>query len=63
MTKEMTLPDRIAAPIQQGEKLGELSFYLDGQCLGTVSAVSRDALDKAGVLQMYGMVLQRWING
>lgn len=62
MTREITMPDRITAPVEQNQKIGEISFFLDGQKLGSAPLVSAAEVKKAGLLRMYQTVLQQWID-
>ena len=62
ITQEIKLPKQITAPITKGQSIGEISFYLDGKKLGATPLVSANDVKKAGMFQMYGMVLRRWID-
>lgn len=46
--KTITLPEEIAAPVQEGQAVGEAVYKLDGQRIGGVSIVAAKSVDKAG---------------
>lgn len=46
--KTITLPEEVAAPIAEGQPIGEAVYKLDGQRIGGVSIVAAKSIDKAG---------------
>ena len=46
------LLDRIEAPVEQGTKVGEMEYRLDGQPLGFVPLVAENGVEKAGMLSL-----------
>lgn len=61
VTRDITLPKQVTAPLKQGQKVGEITFFLEGQKLGSTSLVCASNVKKAGMIRIYGDVLQRWI--
>lgn len=47
ITKEVNLPSQAEAPVKQGEKVGEIVYYLNGNKIGSVSLVFADTVEKA----------------
>ncbi|MBE7042891.1 MAG: D-alanyl-D-alanine carboxypeptidase [Ruminococcaceae bacterium] len=62
MSRELTMPDRLSAPVEQGDTVGSLRFLLDGQEIGTVNAVVAETIKKAGVFRMYGTLIGKWMK-
>lgn len=58
----LTLDDNVSAPITAGQKLGEVSFQLDGNILSTVDIVSKDNVDKLNLFTMCKKVVYSWID-
>lgn len=52
-TKIALMTNSIAAPIDAGEKYGEIIAYLEGQEVGKVDLVSAKAIDKAGFTENF----------
>lgn len=61
VARELTLPDRLVAPVKAGDVVGELVFSLDGEKIGSVQAVASTKIKKAGLFRTYGNILQKWI--
>ena len=62
LEKEMVLPDDITAPVDGGEKVGELIVKQNGEMLGIVDLVAEESVNKAGMLLMLKRVLLDWIT-
>ncbi len=48
ITREISLYERIVAPIEQGEELGMILYRLDGREIGRVPLVSKEKIVKSG---------------
>ena len=62
VNRELTMPDRLVAPVKQGNVIGKISFSLAGKTVGTVDAITASAVKKAGIFRSYGAILQKWLN-
>lgn len=60
--QNLTLDDTISAPITAGQKLGEISFTLDGKTLSTVDIVARSDVEKMNLFTMSKKVIYSWID-
>ena len=58
----ITLDENISAPITSGQKVGEISFSLDGEVLATVNLVSQISVDKINLATMSTKVFSSWFN-
>ena len=58
----VTLDKNISAPITSGQKVGEVSFSLDGEVLATVNLVSQISVDKINLATMSTKVFSSWFN-
>ncbi len=58
----MTLEDNIAAPITAGQKLGEITFTLDGNTLSSVDIVAKNEVEKLNLFTMSKRVIYSWID-
>ena len=58
----MTLMDNIQAPISQGQSLGNITYYLNGNTLGSVSLVAETSVNKIGLLNMTKHVFNNWFT-
>ncbi len=60
--QHLTLEDNVSAPITAGQKLGEISFMLDGQMLSTVDIVAKSNIEKVNLFTMSKKVIYSWID-
>jgi len=58
----LTLDDTISAPVQKGQKLGEISFTLDGEILSTVDIIAKDDVEKIGLFSTIKKVYYSWVD-
>ena len=62
ITYEINLDESVQAPVSQGQKLGSLTYSLNGNTLSTVDLVAENSVDKIGLLNMTRHVLSNWFN-
>lgn len=48
--KELVLPESLEAPVEQGQKVGSLSYSLNGKKLGEMDIVAAESVPEAGFL-------------
>ena len=53
VTHQFYLKDRINAPVEEGQKLGELEYRLEGKSLGRIPLIAEFGVKKAGLLTMF----------
>ena len=58
----LNLEQNISAPISKGQKLGEVSFSLDGNILSTVDIVAKDDVDRLNLFNMCKKVIYSWVD-
>lgn len=58
----VTIEENISAPISVGQKVGEISFSLDGEVLTTVNLVSQVTVNKMDIATMSTNVFSSWFN-
>ncbi len=58
----VTIDENISAPISNGQKVGEISFSLDGEVLSTVNLVSQVSVNKMDIATMSTKVFSTWFN-
>ena len=63
ITAEVTLPERIAAPIGAGDVLGQVDFKLDGKILSSVPITAAEGVEKLGVAGIFSRLMKRMMLG
>lgn len=59
---EIKLPEQINAPIKKGDKVGEVTFTLDGEVLGVCPVTAAENVDKKTFAHTYLDVLMKWLR-
>jgi D-alanyl-D-alanine carboxypeptidase (penicillin-binding protein 5/6) len=58
----LTLQETITAPVTTGQKLGEISFTLDGEILSTVDLIAKNDVQKINLFTMSKNIIYSWID-
>ena len=56
-----TMPDEINAPVKKGDKIGELSFILDGKEIAKKDIIASEDVGKIKLYKMYMKILRKWL--
>ena len=59
---EINLDDSVQAPISQGQQLGTVSYFLNGEKLSTVNLIADNSVDKQTLINVTQKVLNSWFN-
>ena len=62
LTYEINLDPNLTAPINKGDKIGEMDFYIAGNKVGTVSILANDSVEKQNFFFVFKKLLQCWVN-
>lgn len=62
LTYEMQYDEPIMAPVQKGQELGKIIFYLDGNEVGTCPLVAASQIDKATLKEMIPYMCSRFFR-
>ena len=58
----LNIDENISAPISKGQKIGELSFTLDGEVLSTVNIVAKNDVEKINLFTMAKKIYYSWVD-
>lgn len=58
----INLPDKVEAPILKGQKIGEISYVLDGETLSITSLVSNEEINKISLSTMFDKLFFLWFR-
>ena len=62
LTYEISCPEKIAAPIQKGQDVGTITYYLDGNKVGEGTLVSASQVEKAKLKDMVPYMCKRFFK-
>lgn len=57
----MELPQSVAAPIAEGEAMGEIIFTIDGEEIGRKPILAKEEVKRINPFQMYLRIMKKWI--
>ena len=60
--QNLELDNNVTAPITTGQKLGKISFSLDGKLLSTVDIIAKNDVEKLNLFTMSKKVIYSWID-
>ena len=60
ITYDINIPDIIQAPISKGEKLGTVTYSLNGEILKTVNVVAENDVKKIEIFSMFEYIFEKW---
>lgn len=58
----ISLPEIVEAPVNKGDKIGEVIFSLNDEILGTVNLISNDTVKKLNFGNMLAHVVESWFT-
>ena len=58
----LTFEENISAPISKGQKLGEITFTLDGKILSSINIVAQNNVEKTNLFSMAKEIYYSWID-
>lgn len=58
----ISLPDRITAPVNENQKVGEITFSLDGEILSSIDIIAKESVDKLNLFNVAKKVYYSWID-
>lgn len=62
ITYEISLPETIQAPINQGQQLGTVSYYLNNEKIAEVNLVAGNSVNKITFFNMLKSLVSNWFN-
>lgn len=62
LTYEINLIQNLTAPVKQGDKVGEMDFYIAGNKVGTVAILANETVEKQNFFFIFKKLLQCWVN-
>ncbi len=60
--KNINIADNVIAPVEKGQKVGEMLYYLDGEEIGKVNIVTKQGVDKISIGKVFGLFVKEWMN-
>lgn len=58
----INIPDTISAPVSKGQKLGEVSYVLNGETIGKTNLISESDVKKVGIGTFMERLFFSWLR-
>lgn len=62
LEKEIVLPDSIAAPVKEGDKIGELIISIDNKIVDKIDLVSNETIQNANIIDIFKLMIKNLIH-
>ena len=62
INRNIVLSDTVSAPITKGQKLGEISYTIDGEEISKINIVAKEDVKKLGLVNMSARVIESWFT-
>ena len=62
ISKELHINENIAAPVNEGDTIGTLDYYYNGEKIGSVNVISSENIEKADFLTQIKKVFGRLLK-
>lgn len=62
ITTEINLPENLFAPINKGQRIGEITYYIGDTVLNSINIISNETVKKINVINMITYLFQNWFN-
>ena len=60
---EYIIPEKLTAPLNEGEKVGEIVFKLDGKIIGKSDVCTSEKVERIGIAGLYARILRTVLTG
>lgn len=60
--QELQINESIEAPIEVGEKLGTMNYYINDNLIASVNLVSDTKITKRNLLNTFNYITTNWLN-
>ena len=62
ITYELNLSESVQAPVEQGQTLGSVTYYLNGNKLDSVNLVAESSVNKIDLMNMTKYIFSKWFS-
>ena len=60
--QEIVLDENVSAPIQEGQKLGEVKYVMEGETVASCNLIASKSIDKINLFNMTKSICYNWVN-
>ncbi len=60
LTNEIKINEKISAPINKGDTLGKVDFYLNDELIASTNLVAEESIKKMNSINMFEYISKKW---
>lgn len=60
VVQNVNLPQKISAPVEKGQKIGQVTYSIDGKLLQTVDIISDKEVKKESLMNVVSYIYEKW---
>ena len=60
IVQNVNLPQKISAPVEKGQKIGQVTYSIDGKLLQTVDIISDKEVKKESLMNVVSYIYEKW---
>lgn len=62
ITTNVSIPDKVSAPIIKGQKLGEVTYSLNGKVISSTNIIAKEDVKKLSFVNMTLRIIEDWFT-
>lgn len=62
IVQSINIPDSISAPIKNGDIIGNISYSINDNVIGTANIIASESINKINLFTIYKKIFNNWIN-
>ena len=62
VTTNVSLPNNISAPVERGQKLGEITYSIDENVIAATNIIAKEEIKSLGLINMMSRIINKWFT-
>ncbi|MBO4815996.1 MAG: hypothetical protein J5507_03615 [Clostridia bacterium] len=62
VTTNVSLPNNISAPVERGQKLGEITYSIDENVIAATNIIAKEEIKSLGLINMMSRIIKKWFT-
>lgn len=62
MATNISIPDIVSAPINAGQKIGEIQYIFNGEIIANTNIIAKEGVKKLSLGNMFSNVIDNWFK-
>ena len=62
VTTNISIPDIVSAPVTKGQKLGEVSYSINGEIIASTNIIAKENVKRLNLGNMCARIIEGWVS-